>query len=143
MKHLALISAICLAFVAHGAESVVLLPPNVTLTGVEARQTLLVERVQGQQLVGQVTNGVELSSSNPGVVRIDHGVARPIANGAATVRARVRDRTATAQITVVDADKPFAWSFRNQVEPVLAKMGCSSGACHGAAAGKNGFKLSL
>jgi hypothetical protein len=35
------------------------------------------------------------------------------------------------------------WSFRNQVQPVLAKAGCSSGACHGAAAGQGGFKLSL
>src|SRR5687768_6864687 len=34
-------------------------------------------------------------------------------------------------------------SFRNQVQPILAKFGCSSGACHGAAAGQNGFKLSL
>jgi hypothetical protein len=34
-------------------------------------------------------------------------------------------------------------SFRNQVQPILASAGCSSGACHGAAAGKNGFKLSL
>jgi len=35
------------------------------------------------------------------------------------------------------------WSFRNHVQPVLAKAGCSSGACHGAAAGQGGFKLSL
>src|SRR5262245_15516056 len=34
-------------------------------------------------------------------------------------------------------------SFRNQVQPILAKFGCSAGACHGAAAGQNGFKLSL
>ena len=34
-------------------------------------------------------------------------------------------------------------SFRNQVIPVLTKMGCNSGACHGAAAGKNGFALTL
>ena len=27
--------------------------------------------------------------------------------------------------------------------PVLTKMGCNSGACHGALAGKNGFKLTL
>ena len=36
-----------------------------------------------------------------------------------------------------------AVSFRNHVQPVLAKMACSSGACHGAAAGQNGFRLSL
>ncbi len=35
------------------------------------------------------------------------------------------------------------WSFRNAVQPILARAGCNSGACHGAAAGKNGFKLSL
>ncbi len=34
-------------------------------------------------------------------------------------------------------------SFRNQVIPVLTKAGCNSGACHGAAAGKNGFALTL
>ena len=34
-------------------------------------------------------------------------------------------------------------SFRNTVQPILARYGCSSGACHGAAAGQNGFKLSL
>ncbi len=34
-------------------------------------------------------------------------------------------------------------SFRNEVQPILARFGCSSGACHGAAAGQGGFRLSL
>lgn len=34
-------------------------------------------------------------------------------------------------------------SFRNHIQPILAKAGCSMGACHGAAAGQGGFKLSL
>ena len=34
-------------------------------------------------------------------------------------------------------------SFRNQVIPMMTKVGCNSGACHGALAGKGGFKLSL
>ncbi|MEO7318427.1 MAG: DUF1549 and DUF1553 domain-containing protein [Chthoniobacteraceae bacterium] len=34
-------------------------------------------------------------------------------------------------------------SFRNHIQPILAKSGCSLGACHGAAAGQGGFKLSL
>ncbi|HJZ66942.1 MAG TPA: DUF1549 domain-containing protein, partial [Blastocatellia bacterium] len=44
---------------------------------------------------------------------------------------------------VADTGAPSAWSFRNHVIPVMTKMGCNSGACHGAAAGKNGFKLTL
>lgn len=39
------------------------------------------------------------------------------------------------------ADEPV--SFRNQVQPILAKLGCNSGACHGALSGKGGFRLSL
>ncbi|MGH9846036.1 MAG: DUF1553 domain-containing protein [Blastocatellia bacterium] len=38
---------------------------------------------------------------------------------------------------------PNGWSFRNHIMPVLTRLGCNSGACHGAAAGKNGFKLTL
>src|SRR5690348_15004942 len=34
-------------------------------------------------------------------------------------------------------------TFLRDVAPILNKVGCTSGACHGAAKGKNGFKLSL
>jgi hypothetical protein len=34
-------------------------------------------------------------------------------------------------------------SFLKDVMPILNKVGCTSGPCHGAAKGKNGFKLSL
>jgi hypothetical protein len=47
--------------------------------------------------------------------------------------------TGGAQLFANDAGP----SFRNDVQPVLAKLGCNSGACHGALAGKGGFKLSL
>ena len=51
-----------------------------------------------------------------------------------SVRAEVRD---------LDQNAPAEWTFRNHVLPILAKAGCNSGACHGALAGKGGFKLSL
>ncbi len=124
-------------------DAVVLLPGEVKLTGSQAYQTLLVEESSGGQLVGQLSEGVTFESSNPQVVAIDDGVARPMGNGQATITAKVGERSATAAVTVSDMERPFRWSFRNHVESVLAKAGCSSGACHGAQAGKNGFKLSL
>ncbi|MDB4664854.1 DUF1549 and DUF1553 domain-containing protein [Verrucomicrobia bacterium] len=33
--------------------------------------------------------------------------------------------------------------FNNEIVPILTKAGCNSGACHGSATGKGGFKLSL
>ncbi len=60
------------------------------------------------------------------------------------------ERSASAPITLDTTASPRevtapagGWSFRNHVIPVLTKLGCNSGACHGAAAGKNGFKLTL
>lgn len=40
-----------------------------------------------------------------------------------------------------DADRPF--DFDTEIIPVLTKAGCNAGACHGAAAGRGGFHLSL
>jgi hypothetical protein len=50
---------------------------------------------------------------------------------------------ASAQ-NATDIKRPAdGWSFRNHVIPVLTKAGCNQGACHGALAGKGGFKLTL
>jgi hypothetical protein len=44
---------------------------------------------------------------------------------------------------VSSAEETARITFRNNVQPVLSKAGCNAGACHGAAAGQNGFRLSL
>lgn len=128
---------------ARADESLVVLPAEIKLSGPEASQTLLVERSQDGRFVGQMTEGVAFETSDPKVVAIDGGRAKPVGNGKATITAKIGDRTATAQVAVDAMDRPFQWSFRNHVQSVLAKTGCSSGPCHGAQAGKNGFKLSL
>jgi hypothetical protein len=38
---------------------------------------------------------------------------------------------------------PTAPSFLNVIEPLLTRLGCNQGACHGKGAGQNGFRLSL
>ena len=45
--------------------------------------------------------------------------------------------------SALKAEDATEFTFRNHVQPVLAKAGCNAGACHGAAAGQNGFRLSL
>src|SRR5688500_10432554 len=50
---------------------------------------------------------------------------------------------AIAVVTELCASESSAPSFRNNVQPILSKAGCNAGACHGAAAGQNGFRLSL
>jgi hypothetical protein len=133
--------AACLPSVA--AAALVLVPDQVRLDGAAARQQILVERVERNQLVGQITNDLHFTASDTNVVRVDNGVVIPVRNGRATLQVNAGDDSAQAEIVVSGMENPVTWSFRNHVQPVLARFGCSSGACHGAAAGKNGFRLSL
>ena len=131
------------AISAQAADGIALLPAKVDLHGPFAQQQVLAEKIDGTHLIGQITNEISLTASDSKVVKIDGTTIIPLTNGTATITAKHGDQTATNIVTVTGMEKPFQWSFRNHVQPVLAKMGCSSGACHGAAAGQNGFKLSL
>ncbi|HEX2475184.1 MAG TPA: DUF1549 and DUF1553 domain-containing protein, partial [Lacipirellulaceae bacterium] len=42
-----------------------------------------------------------------------------------------------------NSDSPLRPDFIRDIGPILARAGCNAGTCHGAQAGKNGFKLSL
>ena len=125
------------------ADALVILPETVKLFGPAARQQLIVERTEGSTFQGQVRSGIEWESSDPNIVKVTDGIARPVGNGVATVTARVAGTEATVHVAVSGATAPADWEFRRHLLPVITKQGCNSGACHGALAGKGGFKLSL
>ena len=52
-------------------------------------------------------------------------------------------RADSAEIEAAGAAGSQVVSFRNGVVPLLTKLGCNQGACHGGQHGKGGFKLSL
>ncbi len=141
---LAVVLVVLLAnLTAFAVDGLSVLPTELVLTGPEARQRLIVESARDGRLVGQVTDGVTFESSNDKVAKIENGFVIPVGNGQVVVTAKVGGQSATAKITVDKFDQPHVWSFRNHVQSVMSKTGCNTGACHGAAAGKAGFKLSL
>ena len=71
------------------------------------------------------------------------GVVSAVGNGEATITAAANGQSAKLTVIVTDAAKNAEWSFTRHVIPTLTRSGCNSGACHGALAGKGGFKLSL
>src|SRR4051794_10936094 len=127
---------------ARGQEDVRLMPSKFALGGPATSQRLVLEKFQGETALGEVENA-QFASSDPAVVKIEGSLALAVKNGTATVTATAGDQRATTEVTVTGMDQPLTWSFRNHVESVLSKSGCNSGACHGALAGKRGFKLSL
>ncbi len=121
-----------------------LLPRELTLSGVEGVHGVLAERFVDSEAIGPAKEPPTLVSENPDVVRVEGLRLIPVSNGKTTVRIQgSSDEGASQSVTVDGMDKSFVWSFRNHVEPVLARQGCNSGACHGALAGKGGFRLSL
>jgi hypothetical protein len=135
----------CPAFAASAGPSggLAILPAQATLSTPESRQTFIAQEIAAGEPRRQRVSGITWSSSDPKVATVVDGTVSPVADGAATIIAKVDGATASARVVVQGLARPFSWSFRNHVEPILAKQGCNSGACHGALAGKGGFKLSL
>ena len=142
---------VCLAAVAavrattpDPTGELVILPERTVLRGQGARQQLLIESRQNGSFIGSHTDEAKFSSSNPNVATVDEsGLVTAVGDGRAILTAKLGERKVSTEVEVERASARYPLSFRNHVIPVLTKMGCNSGPCHGAAAGKNGFKLTL
>ncbi len=120
------------------------LPTSISLSGPSYTQRVVVEAtfVDGHQ--EDVTADAQITSADPAIARVDQeGLVWPQSDGRTTLTASFRGQRDAAAVEVSKFSAPFEWSFRNDVIPVMTKVGCNQGACHGAAAGKNGFKLTL
>ena len=134
----------CSLLVTQGPPSLQIQPSTVTLTGPQATQRLIVLRSENDKIVADVTDRAEFFSSNPKIATIDEGgVVQAVGDGETNISAAQGDMRAVIKIKVVKTKEPAQVSFTNHVIPLLTKLGCNSGACHGALAGKGGLKLSL
>ncbi len=121
-----------------------ILPSSIEFAGPRYSQRLVVEGTFADGHQEDLTSEAQIVSSDSKVALIDKGdFVRPRGDGHATIAATVQGHQASAALNVKDYSAIMPWSFRNDVLPVMTKVGCNSGPCHGAAAGKNGFKLTL
>jgi hypothetical protein len=116
------------------------LTPNVSLSDAFAGQQLVV--AAGDR---DVSREATYASDNPAVARVDAaGYVTPAGNGTTTIRVTHTAGQLEIPITVSGVGAGGrAVDFRTEVEPLLSKLGCNAGGCHGKASGQNGFKLSL
>ena len=124
-------------------SSIALEPAKFELRGNRAQQQLLVTGKYGSEQVRDLTSMATYTSSNTDVVKIEDGIARPVANGNAKIVAVVGGQQASIDVVVSHLDKPSPVSFKSEILAALSKAGCNAGACHGSPSGKAGFRLSL
>ena len=119
-------------------------PAVVQLTGSSATQRLLVTAVRADGSRADVTDTAKFRSSAPKVAVVSaKGEIAPRSDGQAVVVAQWGKWQAKTSVLAKNARAPVPVSFVNDVIPTLSRLGCNSGACHGAQQGKGGFKLSL
>ncbi len=120
------------------------LPSEIALDSTRPSQRLLVVTESGGAVTADQTAQASLTSSQPGVVSVTaDGTVQAVGDGEAEIVATVTGQQARARVKVAGMRQPASWSFSNHVIPILTRIGCNSGACHGALAGKGGLKLSL
>ena len=130
------------------AESFVVRPPSVALTGNFAQAQLLVTATGSDNAVNDrsddLTRKASYASSNAQVVSVDdRGRLLAVGDGDAVVTVSIGEAQRTVEVNVSGVTATPAIGFDEFVAPILSKAGCNAGACHASQYGKGGFKLSV
>lgn len=123
-------------------ESLQLEPPSLTLENARDARLVLVWGVTRDGQRYDLTDAATFKPDSASVTIGENRYIAPAAAGDASVTITAGDKQAKLPVKVMGADQPPI-SFTRDVMPVMSKSGCNAGTCHGAQAGKNGFKLSL
>ncbi len=124
-------------------KSIQVFPANIDLTTKRDSQSIVVQAFYENGLTEDVTDKVEWKVSGEPVVKRDGNVFLPLADGKASLTVTHANLNVTIPIEVKRAAEKNPISFKADVMPVFMKTNCNTGSCHGAARGKDGFRLSL
>ncbi len=91
-----------------------------------------------------VTRFAGLRVADPKLASLEGDILKPLADGGSTeLVASIGGQTIKAPLEVLGGHKDRPVSFQLDVMPIFLRGGCNAGGCHGAARGKDGFRLSL
>ena len=131
------------AFAERTLTKVEVFPDSVALLHARDRQSLVVQATYSDGVTRDITAEAKYTFANPALVKLADGLVTPAADGATELKIEFEGQALTVSVSVKDAVKERPVSFKNDVMPVFMRSGCNTGNCHGAARGKDGFRLSL
>ena len=131
------------AYAGGAIAKVEVFPPDVELSTNRDRQRFVVMATRDDGVTLDVTSQAQAKLANPAIAKLEAATLTPLADGQATLEVTFNGQTIQVPVTVkqATADRPI--SFQLDVMPVFMRAGCNTGSCHGAARGKDGFRLSL
>lgn len=127
----------------NALKELVVFPTQVSLSNQQDRQSMVVQAVLANGLTEDVSLKAAIKLENPGLVKMDKAVLWPVADGETKMTVEFGGKSVVVPVKVSGSKTVLPISFRMDVMPVFMKANCNTGSCHGAARGKDGFRLSL
>ena len=118
-------------------------PREIELNGKFDYNQLLLTAVKGNGESYDASRDFAFSIDSDVVKVSKSGMVEPVKDGEATLKIVHKNQTSTLSVRVSGVADEFKPDYVRDVMPVLSKLGCNAGICHGSKDGKNGFKLSL
>jgi hypothetical protein len=115
----------------------------VNLETARDKQAFVVQLTQPDGITRDVTARAKVSLANPALAKLEGHTLLPVADGQTELVVAYSGQTVKVPVTVTKAKEDRPVSFKLDVMPVFLRAGCNAGSCHGAARGKDGFRLSL
>ncbi len=118
-------------------------PEEVLLSTDRDFQQVISQIRRANGLTEDVSAQMELSVANEGVAKWQEDRLIPVSDGETQLTVTYNGQSKTLPVKVERFAEHPPVSFKIDVMPVFMKTGCNQGSCHGAARGKEGFRLSL
>lgn len=123
--------------------SIAVFPPQAKLTTSRDRQAFIVQAKFANGLTKDVTAEAKFTPANAALLKLEGQTIHPVADGKTELNVEYAGQKVAVPVEVAQATTDRPISFKLDVMPVFMKAGCNMGSCHGAARGKDGFRLSL
>jgi uncharacterized protein DUF1549/uncharacterized protein DUF1553 len=117
-------------------------PSKLVLTGPTDSRRLLISAQLADGSHIDLSRSAKLTALDDRIQIDSDGFVSGLKEGESRIRVAERGLQTEVPVTI-QTMTPSKISFVRDVMPIINKVGCTSGTCHGAAKGKNGFKLSL
>jgi len=123
--------------------SIAVFPPDVNMQSARGKQRIIVQASYADGITRDVTAQAKVTISDPKIAKIVNLEVLPVGDGKCSIAVEFEGKTTQIPVDVKDATKDRPISFKLDVMPIFLRNGCNQGGCHGAARGKDGFRLSL
>lgn len=118
-------------------------PADVHLSTVRDRQSLIVQAIYPDGITRDVTAEAQFAVGDAGLARLEKNILYPSQDGEGQLIVTYAGHKLAVPVKVERAKEDVPISFMLDVMPIFMKSNCNTGSCHGAASGKDGFRLSL